>query len=83
MSDTGSNKKNWLLQLDDLSDKEIDTVMQAVRDESGVPNKKLDIHFAVVGMYLNYCLSKSNPKNAPQKTKNLEVIHLFYCVHIN
>jgi hypothetical protein len=43
--------------------------MQNIGDEHGFPNKELEVHFAVVGMYLNYRLSKSQPMKPLKQQK--------------
>ncbi len=51
MSSTESNKRSWLIQLNDMSDSEIDTVMQNLWDESGEANIDNNINYATVAMY--------------------------------
>ena len=47
-----SNKKNWIIQLTDVTDEEIDTVMENMGDQDGNPYPDTKIHFATVAMFL-------------------------------
>ncbi len=57
--------KNWVIQLNDVANKEINNVMLYVGDESGEPNREHEIQYTIVAIYLG--LQKSNPPNAPPK----------------
>jgi hypothetical protein len=73
-----SNKRIWLVQVDDLTDQQIDTVTQFVGTSSGVTNPDLNIHHAMVAMYLG---SKNNPKGPeePQLVKKKSKVMLIFC----
>jgi hypothetical protein len=56
--------------------------MQNIGNEHGFLNKELEVHFAVVGMYLNYRLSKSQPMK-PLKQQNLNGNTLIFIVSVS
>ena len=75
-----SFKKNWLIQINDLTDQQIKKVTEYIGGGNGV-NQELGIHHATVAMYLGYKY-KGTATEKPKITKNLKVIlfsiHLFF-----
>jgi hypothetical protein len=70
--DTMSNKKNWLVELADITEKERDSFLKFVRDHDGKkPNKPVSLEFAVVSIF--YRRNKSN-----RYTMNMRVSNCFY-----
>ncbi len=76
MSYNNSNKRNWLVQINDLTNQQIEAVMTFVGTSSGATNPNLNNHNATVAMYLGY---KKIPKGTeePHVTQNLKVILFF------
>jgi len=73
-----SFKKNWLLQINDLTDHQIKKVTEYIGSGNGV-NQDLGIHHATVAMYLGYKY-KATSTEAPKITKNLKVT-IFSIIH--
>ena len=67
-----SNKKNWLIQINDLNDHQIKNVKEYIGTGAGV-NPDLGIHHAMIAMYLGY-KNKAKGIEEPNITKNLKVI---------
>jgi hypothetical protein len=65
MSSSESNKRNWFIQLNNLNDDEIDTVMQNLGDENGDANIDINIHYATVALYLGWKKIKDHLMNLP------------------
>ena len=66
-----SFKKNWLIQINDLTDQQIKKVTDYIGGGSGI-NQDLGIHHATVAMYLGYKY-KGTATEEPKITKNLKV----------
>jgi hypothetical protein len=79
-SSTESNKKNWLVQINDLNDQQIKNITEYIGSGNTV-NPDLGIHHAMVAMYLGY-KNRAKGTEEPKLTKNLKVmlfsIHLFF-----
>jgi hypothetical protein len=73
-----SFKKNWLLQINDLTDHQIKKVTEYIGSDNGV-NQDLGIHHATVAMYLGYKY-KATATEEPKITKNLKVT-IFSIIH--
>jgi hypothetical protein len=73
-----SNKKNWLIQINDLNDHQIKNVKEYIGTGAGV-NPDLGIHHATIAMYLGY-KNKAKGIEEPNITKNLKVI--LFSIHI-
>jgi len=73
-----SFKKNWLIQINDLTDQQIKKVTHYIGGGSGI-NQDLGIHHATVAMYLGYKY-KGTATEEPKITKNLKVT-VFSIVH--
>ena len=69
-----SNKKNWLIQINDLTDNQIKSVEEYIESGTEV-HSNLGIHHATVAMYLGY-RNKAKGIEEPNITKNLKVILL-------
>ena len=69
-----SNKKNWLIQINDLTDNQIKSVKEYIGSGTGVQSD-LGIHHATVAMYLGY-RNKAKGIEESNITKNLKVILL-------
>ena len=69
-----SNKKNWLIQINDLTDNQIKNVEEYIESGTGV-HSNLGIHHATVAMYLGY-RNKAKGIEESNITKNLKVILL-------
>jgi hypothetical protein len=67
-----SFKKNWLLQINDLTDHQIKKVTEYIGSGNGV-NQDLGIHHAMVAMYLGYKY-KATSTEEPKITKKLKVM---------
>lgn len=78
-SPNDSNKKNWLIQINDLTDKQIEKITKYVGNSSGAANPDLEIHHATLAMYLGY-KKDSNYTENPKVTKNLKVVQFFLTV---
>ena len=74
-----SFKKNWLLQINDLTDHQIKKVTEYIGSGNGV-NQDLGIHHATVAMYLGYKF-KAKSTEEPKITKNLKVT-IFSIIHL-
>jgi hypothetical protein len=75
-----SNKRNWLVQVNDLTDQQVNTVTQFVGTSSGVANPDLNIHHATVAMYLGYINNPKGPEEPQLVTKKLKVMLIFSLV---
>ena len=73
-----SFKKNWLLQINDLTDHQIKKVTEYIGSGNGV-NQDLGIHHATVAMYLGYKY-KATSTEEPKITKKLKVT-IFSIIH--
>ena len=73
-----SFKKNWLLQINDLTDHQIKKVTEYIGSGNGV-NQDLGIHHATVAMYLGYKY-KATSTEEPKIAKNLKVT-IFSIIH--
>jgi hypothetical protein len=73
-----SNKKNWLIQINDLNDHQLKNVKDYIGTGAGV-NPDLGIHHATIAMYLGY-KNKAKGIEEPNITKNLKVI--IFSIHI-
>jgi hypothetical protein len=73
-----SFKKNWLVQINDLTDHQIKKVTEYIGGGNGV-NQELGIHHAMVAMYLGYKY-KATATEEPKITKNLKVT-IFSIIH--
>ena len=69
-----SNKKNWLIQINDLTDNQIKSVEEYIESGTEV-HSNLGIHHATVAMYLGY-RNKAKGIEESNITKNLKVILL-------
>ncbi len=70
--DTMSNKKNWLVELMDITENERDNFLKFVRDhDSKKQNKPVSLEFAVVSIF--YRRNKSN-----RYMMNMRVSNCFY-----
>lgn len=69
-----SNKKNWLIQINDLTDNQLNSVEEYIESGTEV-HSNLGIHHATVAMYLGY-RNKAKGIEEANITKNLKVIQL-------
>jgi hypothetical protein len=74
-----SNRKNWMIQLIDFTNEEIDTEMQNMGDQEGNLYPDTNIHFATVAMYLGWKKNKRAPDDPPIVTNNLKVKNMILC----
>ena len=78
-SSNESFKKNWLVQINDLTDHQIKNITEYIGSGNGV-NPELGIHHATVAMYLGYKY-KARGTEEPKVTKNLKVM-IFSIIHV-
>ena len=75
-SSTESNKKNWLVQINDLNDQQIKNITEYIGSGNTV-NPDLGIHHAMVAMYLGYKI-KAKRIEEPKLTKKFKGDSIFH-----